>query len=180
MKSRRRGWRFSVPAVLKKSEILRGKDSFDKVFRYGEVIDTPHLRGIVQLLSISKSRPQRIVHVGFAARRGGLTAPERNRLKRLMRESYRLNKDKLLSRLGTSERKANIVFVYSPRTDISINSISYSTIEYDLTTILSTIASKWFSWKLSLPYWSTFIGNLYRHFCRPERADSIRHVLNMP
>ena len=123
--------------ALKKAEILRGKHSFDNVFKHGRVIETTYVRGLLSIMSKSSDTPKSIIVVGFATQRGLLNAVERNRLKRLMRESYRLNKNMLLRSVEMSQRNANLVFMYAPKIEVSFNAITFASIENDLKTILS-------------------------------------------
>lgn len=71
---------------LPKHEILRGKNSFQKIFKLGTLISGYHV-SITFLKADTKK-------VGFAVTRKIKQAVLRNRYKRLMREVYRLNKAK--------------------------------------------------------------------------------------
>ena len=72
---------------LKKSEILRGKNSFNAVHSHGRSFAN---HGLVLLVT----RDEKFYgKVGFAAGKKLGGAVVRNRVKRLMREAYRLNKN---------------------------------------------------------------------------------------
>lgn len=69
---------------LPRDEILRGRDKFDNVFKNGLMIAGTHV-SIIYVKSDSKK-------IGFAVSKRVKKAVSRNRLKRLLREIYRLNK----------------------------------------------------------------------------------------
>jgi len=70
---------------LPKSEILKGRNNFDLVFQKGSAIAGQY---IVILYIKSESRK-----IGFAVSKKIKKAVHRNRLKRILREIYRLNRD---------------------------------------------------------------------------------------
>lgn len=135
----------SVLYALSKAEILRGKHSFKDVFVHGKFVETTYLQGRISFVSDPKDTSGVRISVGFTIRRGLLTAVERNRLRRLMRESYRRNKNILLSKPEMLKKRVNLIFIYSPQFEIDVSAVSFKSIDSDLKMILSTIASRWFS-----------------------------------
>jgi ribonuclease P protein component len=127
-----------VSNSLSKAEILRGKDSFLHVFQCGTSIDTVHIRGI--FTSEAGKSPHGGIRVGFAIKRGLLNGVQRNRLKRLMRESYRTNKNILAS--SPMQTNVALVFLYSPKSAAGAAKVSLGQIETDVKRILSKLASK--------------------------------------
>lgn len=71
---------------LPKDEIIRGKENFNQIFKFGTVINENHV-SIIFLKAESRK-------VGFVVTKKVKKAVDRNRYKRLLREIYRLNKDK--------------------------------------------------------------------------------------
>ena len=71
---------------LSKDEILRRKDDFNQIFKFGKVIKGNHV-SIIFLKADSRK-------IGFVVSRRIKKAVVRNRYKRVLREIYRLNKDK--------------------------------------------------------------------------------------
>jgi len=108
--------------ALPRSEIVRGKSTISRLFNKGS-----RLKGGSLLLIYSSSRPvdkagQTPVRVLFTV--GKKLAPravDRNRIKRLMREAYRLEKNILSGMLTSGSRKEQtqliLAFLYRGRAD---------------------------------------------------------------
>lgn len=71
---------------LSKDEILKDQRDFNNIFRFGTIISGKFI-DIIYLNS-------EIFKVGFIVRRKIKRAVDRNRCRRILREVYRLNKDK--------------------------------------------------------------------------------------
>jgi ribonuclease P protein component len=79
---------------LSKDELLSGHDAYRKVFRLSRVLESDFLRFNYSLPNIEKG-PQHNVKVGFSvSKKYFKKAISRNRLKRILKEIYRLNKSK--------------------------------------------------------------------------------------
>ena len=91
---------------LKKTERLKSRKKIDELFEKGKGFSVPPLR-IIYTLEATKEFPQLQVAVS-APKRNFKKAVDRNRLKRLLREAYRLNKKKLLT--VAEERKVGGTF----------------------------------------------------------------------
>ena len=81
---------------LEKSEIIRGYKSFEAIFNDSKQFKTNLLTGYLKANKISlltRKSPQNSIKVGFiVSKKKFRKASRRNRIRRLMRESYRLNK----------------------------------------------------------------------------------------
>ena len=78
---------------LSKDELLSGHDAYKKVFRLSSVIESDFLRFNYILTNIEKS-PQDTFKVGFSVSKKHLRkAVSRNRIKRMLKEIYRINKN---------------------------------------------------------------------------------------
>lgn len=99
---------------LEKNEIIRGFDSFNKIFSSSFYIDTEFLRIYINIEKEEFS-PQNNFKVGFTVSKKKVSkATDRNRVKRIMREAFRLNKNNIHKNLS---KNVNII--------ISLNSHSY-------------------------------------------------------
>ncbi len=116
----RTGFNPPLRFTLSKSEILRGYKSFTRVITSGDSISAPPLRCH---FSCTGSIPGRIL-VGFSVSRSFKRAIDRNKAKRLMRESYRLSKPQLKSWAVLKKQSLDIVFIYlgSRTTPVAVGS----------------------------------------------------------
>jgi len=80
MESRKAG-----PQRLRKPDILRGYGSFSKVFSTGQSLST----GALRCFYSTQESGHGTVKTGFAVSRNVRSAVQRNRIKRLMRETWR-------------------------------------------------------------------------------------------
>jgi ribonuclease P protein component len=71
---------------LSKNEVLRTKDDFDRIFKQGKVIPGAHATLVYMAADAKK--------IGFVVSRKVKKNVAKNRFKRLLREIYRLNKEK--------------------------------------------------------------------------------------
>lgn len=92
--------RIAIPSrnTFRKEERLKSKKIIDALFEKGKSIDVPPLKIVWMTTSEASSFP---AQASFSVpKRNFQKAADRNRLKRLMRESYRLRKGLLYSRLA--------------------------------------------------------------------------------
>jgi|GEM_PF-2307996 len=79
---------------LSKDELLSGHDTFKKVFRLSIVLESEFLRFNYILSNIEES-PQHSIKVGFSVSKKYIKkAVSRNRLRRILKEIYRINKNR--------------------------------------------------------------------------------------
>lgn len=120
-------------------------------------------------------------------------ANDRNRLRRLLRESYRLNKLELLEETGKGRVKLRILFSLSNKAYAEYNKIVFADVNRDMTELIGTLKSNCSAagqgisgsvkWNTSTRnifsfYLSGYTSLLYRRFSRLH-AGIIRHVHNM-
>jgi ribonuclease P protein component len=109
--------------TLKKQEILKGKKNFDRLFVRGIRSDAGPLTAI--RLEVEKnSEPLKaafLVPVKSFSR-----AVERNRLRRQMREAYRLNKDLLADALKHRQTTLHLLFIYHSKSAEPFSAIQQS------------------------------------------------------
>ena len=109
---------------MKKTETLKKNYEFKKVFNKGKYYSGQYIEAFSIKNNLDKNK------IGIAISRKFGKAVKRNYLKRLIRESYRLNEDKAV--VGNS-----IVFLVKKRT--SIDDVNFHNIEKDMVKILEKL-----------------------------------------
>ena len=127
--------------TLKKSEIVRGKKRLQEIFTTGTEFEGSLLRSRVRIYP-RKNEPR--IKIGFIPGRSIKRAVDRNRVKRLMREAYRLHKSILLQPALFSQHNIEVIFIYTPKVPAQIASLTLRETEADVKTILKSITKRWF------------------------------------
>ena len=96
-----------------KSERIKSKNDFEKIFSLGKIIHSSDKR-FKATYFLCTTTERGLVKAAFAVHKRAGKAVWRNRVKRLLRESFRLNKHILYDSLNLSER--NLFIVFSPST----------------------------------------------------------------
>jgi len=129
-----------VRHTLGRADILRGRNNFQLVFKQGRKFEGTYLRCLFLADDRLKFRGGARKAVGFTAPGALKRAVDRNRLKRLAREAYRLNKEIILPRMESSPRPLALIFVYSTKVAHSPRFPTFSEIEQDMKKILQSVA----------------------------------------
>jgi len=98
---------------LKKKEILKSRDDIKQLFESGKRSGLYPIRIVWQLLDTSDNSPQ--IQVLFSvSKKKFRNAVDRNRVKRLLREMYRLNKEQLfdLMKHQYPNKKLHLAFIF--------------------------------------------------------------------
>lgn len=100
---------------LSKKERIKRKKEFDFVFSNGEYLFSPN-KTFKAVFYVLKETEEAVLQAAFAVSKKAGIAVWRNKIKRLMRESFRLNKNILLP--VVVDKKCRIQIIFSP---LSIN-----------------------------------------------------------
>ncbi|MCC6384799.1 MAG: ribonuclease P protein component [Bacteroidia bacterium] len=96
--------------TFKKEERLCSKKEISLLFEQGKTLSVPSLR----LIWVETQSPDMPLKAGFSvSKRNFKKASERNRIRRLMRETYRLNKNVLTRQLAERKKGLSCMFIYS-------------------------------------------------------------------
>ena len=101
--------RFGFP----KTERLKSRKQIDNLFATGKAFSVFPIRAIYQFTPAEKGSLQ----VGVtASKKYFKKAVDRNRLKRLLREAYRLQKEELVLLTKEQQKAGNLFFIYTDKT----------------------------------------------------------------
>jgi ribonuclease P protein component len=123
-----------VRYTLRKHEILRGRKLFSRVFSSGNKLAEQAVLCFYQIEN-SDTETNRVA-VGFAVSKKIGKAVVRNRIKRLMRESYRLNKHILLDTPATNRFAASIVLMYGKNIPVQIKNVRLEIVKQEIEHLL--------------------------------------------
>ena len=123
------------PNSFPKSEHLCGDKRITRLFTEGVAFIAYPLRVVYILEPLSDSVPSSVL-VGVPKKRFK-RAVKRNRLKRLMREAYRLNKTELTEKLMEKQLQIHIAFNY-----VSNDELDFVTIEKKMKVSLQRLIDK--------------------------------------
>lgn len=125
--------------TLKRNEVLRGRNSFDLLFKRGEKFSGKAIRCLVVRAPADARETVPRVIVGFAVPRTVKRAVDRNRIKRYLRESYRLNKH-LLAQQKQLSCGVTILFLYAHKKGSQAELPSHHVVEQDMKHLLASIS----------------------------------------
>lgn len=97
--------------TLGKKERLKRRKIIEQLFREGKGINVPPLRATYKLYT---NTLEDALQAGFtASSRQFKKAVDRNRIKRLLREAYRLQKNTLQQKLRDEQKQLAVFFIYT-------------------------------------------------------------------
>ena len=123
---------------MRKKETLRGRDVFSRLYASGRRADGELIRCLFLLENASTAE----LLTGFAVPRGTCSAVRRNRLRRLMREAFRQEREALRAALHASHCSARILFVYRGKRDLPVERVTFSAVRGDVANLCRAMMSK--------------------------------------
>lgn len=126
---------------LPRDEIIRGKKKFDLIFRNGKKINGNIIRSFVLLLNENNQKINLLF--GIKVSRNIKRAIDRNRIKRIVRETFRLNKA-LLDNLSTKHNRISAILFYYTGEQQVLSRPSFSHLRDDVINILNKISQSHF------------------------------------
>jgi ribonuclease P protein component len=125
--------------TLRKPEILRGEKNFSFVFQNGKKIEGKLLRCFYCTEITGSEKITSLCRIVFAVSKNVKRAVDRNRMKRLLRESYRRNKEILWNAQKPITFPRMIVLLYSQRVKKSGELPTFRQTEDDVRDILQKL-----------------------------------------
>ena len=96
--------------TFKKEERLKSRKAIEQLFQQGKSFSNFPFRVLWEF----NERPGSVLQTGFAvSSKHFKNAVDRNRIKRLMREAYRLQKNELQVRLKQKQKQLAVFFIYT-------------------------------------------------------------------
>lgn len=120
--------------TLRKEEIIRGRNTFHNIISSGNRLVEKTILCFYQIED-SANEPNQIL-VGFSVSKKIGKAVVRNRIKRLMRESYRLHKDILQDTTTCIKYRASMIFVFGKTDSDTSKKIKFGAVEQDIIQLL--------------------------------------------
>lgn len=128
--------------TLGKNERLKSRKQIEQLFKSGQRFASPPFRVFYSFQSIQQPNSICFLQAGFgASSRNFKTAVERNRIKRLTKEAYRLQKNTLQDKLKEQNRKLNVFFIYTGK-ELPLYTDVYNSINTALTKLLEISTKK--------------------------------------
>jgi ribonuclease P protein component len=105
---------------VKREGTLRGFESFNRVFTGGRRVAGPLIQCVYLLES---SRPPSL-RAGYAVSHKSYPAVRRNRLRRLMREAFRLESNPLREAVLHHRMSADLIFLFRPKSEVHVDRLT--------------------------------------------------------
>lgn len=123
--------------TLGKNERLKSRKQIEQLFKSGQRFVSPPFRIFYSFQTGGQSEMNHPLQAGFSASsRNFKTAVARNRIKRLTKEAYRLQKNALQDKLEEQNRKLNIFFIYTGK-ELPVYTDVYNSINAALVKLLA-------------------------------------------
>ena len=117
---------------------LRGRGAFHQIRRDGKKIQCEFVQCWYQVKP--STHPQ--VTAGFAIKRGAFSAVRRNKLRRRMKEAFRLELDGPGNTIREQNRHTSVLFFLKAGNDPMVARVSYGNLQKDIATLCRSIALK--------------------------------------
>ncbi len=102
--------------LLNKSEILRGEKQIETLYRSGKRISSVPLLIIKMETENTDEHPVKTAFV--VPKRNFRKATERNRIRRQLREAWRLNKQLLIDVMESKNKSLHLLLIYTGKTPV--------------------------------------------------------------
>ena len=127
--------------TLRKSEILRGYSVFSDILKNGESVKASVLQCYFKRRQRKTNAPA-VCAVFAVPRKNVARAVDRNKVKRLLREAFRKNKERFHTTITLNDVQLSVVIIFRNADRADVRRMSYSVIESALNDAMSKIISR--------------------------------------
>lgn len=132
-----------VRYCLQKNEILRGEKQFQHVISEGTNFRAGSIKCHYMINSYNDINSRPVLRAGFSVpRRVSGKAVDRNRVKRIMREAYRVHKPALSEIVHRQRCTLDMIFVFRGPTTTKPRYLKYRDVEEDIIRCLNTLGKR--------------------------------------
>jgi ribonuclease P protein component len=122
---------------VRKEETLRGRGSFQSLYRSGRKVDGEVLRCFFRW----EPGAGTLVRAGFSISAKRFNAVKRNRAKRIMRAAYASEREFLTGAAASSGGRLSVLFVYSGENDPGRVRLDFSRVSGDMTMVCRKVCA---------------------------------------
>jgi len=105
---------------VKREGTLRGHESFNRVFSGGRRVAGP----LIQCVYLLETSGEPALRAGYAVSHKTYRAVRRNRLRRLMREAFRLESAPLREAVLHHRVSADLIFLFRPKSEVHVERLT--------------------------------------------------------
>jgi ribonuclease P protein component len=120
--------------TLRKNEILRGRKAFLKISSSNNKLFEQNIFCCYEIENTDTTSDK--VRVGFIVSKKNGNAVIRNRIKRLMRESYRLSKHIVFNTPTKKKFAVSIIFIYTKNNSTRARNLKLAAVKYEIEQLL--------------------------------------------
>ncbi len=122
---------------LTKDERIKSRALYENTFLYGKRFDSNEKLLRISVLISHSEKPG--IKISFAINKKHGNAPWRNRVKRIIREIYRLNKTEILNNATANGISASVIFITNRLRQENYNKINYNQLLPDVLSVINKI-----------------------------------------
>jgi ribonuclease P protein component len=125
---------------LSANERIKSKKDFNELYSSGKILVSSNQK--IKAIYLIKENPEERIKIAAVVSKKLGNAAWRNRVKRLIKESYRLNKQEIISSAEKSQKKINLIFSAFALSEKKNKKIKLDEIAPDVVELMNKIKKK--------------------------------------